>query len=104
VLVVAGYATSDGVVLVILMMIYKLVPFESPTWRQVLPGAACAALLYEIGRRGFVFYIKRVAHLEAVYRSVFSFIVLLLWLYVSARFLLLGAQTIAVKKVDGAAI
>jgi membrane protein len=47
-----------------------------------------------------VFYIDNVAHLEAVYGSVYSIIVLLLWLYFAARVLLLGSELIAVRRED----
>jgi len=64
----------------------------------VLPGAAVAALLFEAGKAMFVYYINNIAHLEAVYGSVSSIIVLLLWLYFSARVVLLGAELIAVRR------
>lgn len=66
----------------------------------MVPGAVFAALLLELGKTGFVSYIDNVAHLEAVYGSVSSIIVLLLWLYLSARLLLLGSEIIAVRRED----
>ena len=52
--------------------------------------------MFELGKLAFVVYIDHVAHLEAVYGSLSSIIVLLLWLYFCAWVLLLGAETIAV--------
>jgi membrane protein len=69
---------------------------------ELLPGALFAAFLFEVGKTGFVLYIENVAHLEAVYGSLSSIIVLLLWLYFSARVLLLGAELIAVRRQDRA--
>ena len=73
-------------------LIYKVTPYIETRWRQVLPGALLGAAVFELGKRGFLFYLGRVANFEAVYDSLSSIIVLLLWLYVSALVLLLGAE------------
>jgi membrane protein len=93
-----GHMTSYLFVFVMLGALYYLVPYERPSWREVLPGALFAAFLYELGKAGFMLYIENVAHLKAVYGSVSSIIVLLLWLYYSARVLLFGAELIAVRQ------
>ena len=95
-----GHLTSYLFVSVMLVALYGLVPYERPSWREVLPGALLAAFLFELGKAGFVLYIDNVAHLEAVYGSVSSIIVLLLWLYISARILLFGAELIAVRQAQ----
>ena len=56
-----------------------------------------------MGKSAFVFYLNRVANLEAVYGSVSSIIVLLLWLYYSARVILLGAALIQVRREESPA-
>jgi membrane protein len=73
-------------------LIYKVTPYIETRWRQVLPGALLGAAVFELGKRGFLLYLGRVANFEAVYGSLSSIIVLLLWLYVSALVLLLGAE------------
>ena len=95
-----GHVTSTVFVFAILCLLYRFVPYERQSWRDVVPGAVFAALLLELGKTGFVSYIDNVAHLEAVYGSVSSIIVLLLWLYLSARLLLLGSEIIAVRRED----
>ena len=77
-------------------MLYRILHYEAPAWGEVLPGALLGAFLYELGKAAFVFYVDNVAHLQAVYGSLSSVIVLLLWLYFSASVLLLGAELIAV--------
>jgi len=44
----------------------------------------------------FVWYIETAANYSAVYGSISSIIVLLIWLYFSARVVLFGAQVISV--------
>jgi len=92
-----GHLTSYLFVFTILSLLYRFVPFEKPSWKDVVPGALFAALLLELGKTGFVFYIDHVADLEAVYGSLSSIIVLLLWLYFAARVLLLGSEIMAVR-------
>ena len=75
--------------------LYALVPFTRPAWRDVLPGALVAAVLFEGGKTVFVFYLDNVASLQAVYGSVSSVIVLLVWLYFFARVLLFGSEVVA---------
>lgn len=79
------------------VLIYRLVPYRRLEWRLVVSGAALAALLFEVGKSAFVFYLNRVANLEALYGSVSSIIVLLLWLYYSGRVILFGAALMKVR-------
>ena len=50
----------------------------------------------------FVVYISGIADFEAVYGSLSSVIVLMLWLYIAARIILLGSEVIAVSRDEGA--
>lgn len=83
---------------VIVSLLYKIVPYERPEWREIIPGALVAALLFEVGKALFVLYLDKVSSLEAVYGSLTSVIVLLLWLYLSARVLLFGTEIIAARR------
>jgi membrane protein len=57
-----------------------------------MPGALLAAALFELGKKAFVVYLERIADFEPIYGSLSSIIVLLLWLYLSALILVLGAE------------
>jgi membrane protein len=98
-----GRVASLVSVFVTVILIYKLVPYERPAWRDILLGALAATLLFELGKALFVLYLGNVGNLEAVYGSLTSVIVLLLWLYFSARVLLFGAEICAVRIDDGKA-
>ena len=80
----------------------RLVPFEKPAWREVLPGALFAAVVFELGKTVFSIYIDTVANFEAVYGSVSSIIMLLLWLYFAAHVNTLWRELMAVRREDGA--
>ncbi len=98
-----GHVASFVFIFATVCLIYKLVPYERRAWRELLPGALVAALLFELGKALFVLYLGNVHSLEAVYGSLTSVIVLLLWLYFSARVLLFGAEICALRIDDRSA-
>ena len=95
-----GHVASFVFVFGVVAVLYTIVPYRRPPWRDVWPGAVAAALLFEIGKALFVVYLDNARSLQAVYGSLTSVIVLLLWLYFSARVLLFGAELIAVRRGD----
>ena len=74
------------------LLIYKLLPNTKTYWRYVWPGAMVAAVLFEIGKAVFLFYLERFANFENVYGSLGDVVILLLWVYVSSLILILGAE------------
>ena len=80
-------------------VIYLLVPFKRPAWRQVWPGMLTATVLIELGKKVFVYYVENVSRLDAIYGSISSVIVLLLWLYFFGRVLLYGAEVMFVRRL-----
>ena len=84
----------------VVWVLYTVVPYQRPGWREVLPGALIAAFLFEVGKAFFVIYLDNARSLQAVYGSLTSVIVLLLWLYFSARVLLFGGEIVAVRAGD----
>ena len=93
---IAGHIGGFAITSFLLGVIYVLVPFQQPYWKDLLPGILVAALLIELGKELFVLYVENVSRYNAVYGSVSSIIVLLIWLYFSARVLLYGTEVISV--------
>ena len=87
-----SWATSLVLTFLVFTLLYKLTPYIEVDWARVLPGAVLATVLFELGKNGFVLYLEKMADFKAVYGSLSSIIVLLLWLYVSALILILGAE------------
>jgi len=98
-----GHLASFVFIFATVSLLYKLVPYQRHAWREILPGALTAALLFEIGKAIFVLYLDNARSLEAVYGSLSSVIVLLLWLYFSSRILLFGAEVCALRIDDRSA-
>ena len=80
------------ITLTVFLLLYRLVPNCKTYWRYVWPGAVVAAVLYEVSKGIFVWYLANVANYELVYGSLASMIVLLSWAYLSAFILILWAE------------
>jgi membrane protein len=84
------------VALVLLMLavsiIYWVVPNSDNPFRLITPGAALAVIAWVIASLGFSFYLANFADYSVVYGSLGAAVALLLYFYISAGVLLLGAE------------
>jgi membrane protein len=76
----------------IFLIIYKFVPHTDTDWSDIWVGALVAALLFEIGRNAFVFYLNNFGNFGQIYGSLASVVVLLVWIFISALILIIGAE------------
>jgi len=70
---------------------YRLVPNAAVRVRDVWPGALLATVLFETLKNGFAFYIQHFSNYDVVYGSLGAIMIFLLWTYLAANILLLGA-------------
>ncbi len=77
---------------VMIAFTYFLMPYHRPVWNEIWPGLMTATLLIEVGKKAFVYYVDNISSLDALYGSISSIIVLMLWLYFFSRVLLYGAE------------
>ncbi len=77
------------------------------TWRQSLPGAELATVLWFLSTLLFGFYVTRFANYSQVYGSLGAAIALMFWLYLIALSVLIGAefnaQLVVLRKVRASA-
>jgi len=92
---VGGRAASFLITAMLLVGVYALLPYERPHRKDLAVGALVAASLIEMGKVLFALYVGTVSHFDALYGSVSSIIVLLIWLYFSAHVVLYGAEVIS---------
>ncbi len=78
--------------LVVFLLVHKLSPAIWLSWKHIWPGAVLSTILFEVAKTIFVFYINSSSHYDAVYGSIASVIISLVWIYYSAFILLLGAE------------
>ena len=76
----------------IFLLLYYFAPNCRTYWRYVWPGALIAAILFEVAKGIFIWYLDNLATYDQVYGSVTSVMSLLLWMWVSALILILGAE------------
>ena len=76
----------------IFLFIYKFAPLTRTYWRYMWPGALVAALLFEVAKSLFVFYLDNYAAYERIYGTLASVIALLAWAYVSGFIVVIGAE------------
>ena len=78
--------------LTIFLLVYKFIPDVKTYWRHIWIGAVIAAVLFEVSKNLFVWYLNTFASYDQVYGTLASVIVLLFWAYISALILILGAE------------
>lgn len=91
---IAGFVIG----VIVFGLLYRYIPYDnSVRWRDVWLGAVVAAALWEIAKIVFAWYITSYAVLNLVYGPLSTVIAIMLWGYVTASILLLGAELTAVK-------
>ena len=81
------------VALFILAIIYRYGPSRAqPRWRWVSWGAAVATVLWLLGSIAFSIYVQNFGSYNETYGSIGAVIILLMWFWLSAFSVLLGAE------------
>lgn len=80
------------VMMVIWALLYAFLPNVRPRFQPVTPGSVVGVLLWLGASWGFGIYARHFGDYEATYGALGGVIVLLLWMWVSAMALLLGAE------------
>jgi membrane protein len=90
------WPTTALLITLLLACLYYLLPNLEQEFRLFTPGSLVAAALWIFASAGFSFYAGRFGKYEVVYGALGGVIVLLLWLWISALAVLLGAEINAV--------
>lgn len=81
-----------GATVVILMLLYKFIPTTKVRWRDVWLASLLGAAVFTLTNNLLGWYIRSVGYYNAVYGPLTSVIILLLWIYVGANILIMGAS------------
>jgi membrane protein len=85
VIVIVNFALSLTVISALFAAIYKVLPDKPITWRDVAVGAVAAGLLFVTGKSLIGLYIAS-AGAASTYGAAGALLIILLWVYYSARF------------------
>ncbi|HEV8309258.1 MAG TPA: YihY/virulence factor BrkB family protein [Methylomirabilota bacterium] len=78
------------------VVLYRFVPVRRIPWSSVLQASAATAVLWEIAKQLFRFYIEGIGVYSTMYGSLGVTIALIMWVYYSAIVFVLGAAFIRV--------
>jgi len=97
----ARWALLAVLVVIGLSVLYRLGPDrEQPRFRWVTWGTLTALGMWVLGSVGFSVYVSNFGSYNQTYGSIAAVIVLMLWLYLSALAVLVGAEIDAVRERD----
>lgn len=90
----AGISLSLTILLdiILFMALYILLPRGKSTWREILPGAIVAGIMWELAKKTFLAFISTYISISnLVYGTVAVIIAFLVWAYLSSLIFLFGA-------------
>ena len=72
--------------------IYIIMPAVKVSMKHAFKGALFVAILWELAKHFFAWYVKNVIHFGTIYGSLTTFIIFLLWMYYLSCIFLLGGE------------
>ncbi len=80
------------VMTVTLAVLYMLSQGQRQPLREILPGVGSSLAAWMVLSMAFSYYVEHLGQYSVLYGSIATVIVVLLWLYMSAQILILGAE------------
>jgi membrane protein len=84
-----------GLNMVIFVLLFRYVPARFVNWDAVWPAAILGALVLELAKSGFAWYLTNLADFQFVYGGIATVIVLMLWSFLTACIFLFCAELCA---------
>jgi membrane protein len=90
---VCSFGLLLGFVMLGLALLYRYGPSRAAAkWRWITPGSLLAAALWLAASLAFSFYVSNFGSYDAAYGTLGGVVVALLWFYISAYAVILGAE------------
>jgi membrane protein len=86
------FVVAFGAIVLATALLYYAAPERKQNFRQVLPGATLATVLWLLATLGFAWYVRHVVDYNVLYGGVGAGLALLVWMYVLAVILMLGCE------------
>jgi membrane protein len=89
---VIGFILAILLDIALFMALYLMLPHAASSWREILPGAMGAGILWELAKKAFLLFVSTYISISnLVYGSVAAIIAILTWAYLSGIIFLFGA-------------
>jgi membrane protein len=89
---VARFPVALALVALGIGLVFYFAPDAEQDWEWITPGAVVATVLWLAASLGFKFYVANFANYNESYGSLGGVIILMLWFYITAVAILLGAE------------
>lgn len=76
-------------------LIYLIVPNRKVNWKSAIIGALVAAILFELAKRGFAWYVTTFPSMTRIYGTLATIPIFLIWVFLSWNIILLGGTIAA---------
>lgn len=84
------------IISLVLAVMYRYAPNKHYPFKQVIPGALVATIMWQLISLGFSFYVTNFGNYSSTYGSLGGVIVLMLWLYLTGLALVIGGEINAI--------
>ncbi len=95
-----GPGATEAIVLgaawLMFLLMYVFLPQERVRWKEAAIGAATAAVLWEVSRLAFATLVSQSAAYGRLYGSLAGIVLVIMWLYLTASIMLVGAEVAVV--------
>lgn len=84
-----------GLEIALFSVLYTILPNRVVAWRHAIAGGVVAALLFELLKKGFAYYIANFPAQETIYGALSAIPLFLVWMYLAWSVVLIGAEIVA---------
>lgn len=89
---VYGQLLAFGFIFVMFVLMYRYLPARRISWRISLIAATFSAVVWELLKAGFTWYVANFADYTTAYGNLATLIIVVFWIYYSAVVFILGGE------------
>lgn len=86
------WLVSTILIFTIFSVLFRVLPHSRVGFKDVMPGAVFATIVWKLAEFGYIWYMSNMAKLSEVYGSIGGILGILLWLYIAAIVFMLASE------------
>lgn len=86
------FLIGAGLSFLVFLVLYSFLPTQRSPWQFIWPGALLGTIAFEGLRYFFIMFLSNFTNFTLVYGTIGSAVALMMWIYLSAFILLIGAE------------